>query len=452
MRKLHFIPSGLSCLFFLLIISNSLLAWSEHPMLAKPALKDLEIWKKADSVQAKSLQQFLMETETALAAFLKEYNSKALSKFPNCPPVPVDLEFAATGDAATVLQRFYQAIRVNPNIKVPLYLYVLPGESDFGRPKADPAAITTLNKLGSMVHTHYVWLQEGEWLQPLEVLSTANNEPDYGFDLGLFEDNNTAYGKIYGFGNQSFGNPNLEYSSQAPFHMGFYHEAGILYRFGPFLKQTYLDYRADLYKNLAVFAFQQQQDYWGWRFLGWSMHYIADATMPYHTKPLPGYSTLRMMWINLKAMLGFTKARTNAVQLVSNKHTVIEDFQYQELMKAHQTQNWNHPYLVALTNPAPMVDFSDRFIYDIASRTAADASVKMNKTMKKYFPYHMVSDPSVEVSTLPELDRVSEIVLETKGTEGVDALNQTIADRFKVLGMSLRSILYAVMQESGKNV
>lgn len=451
MKKLQSVSLGL--LFTFAMISHQcLFAWSEHPMLAKPALKDLEIWKKADSISAKSLQQFLMETESALAVFLKEYNAAALSKFPNCPPVPDNLVFTATGDAASVLQRFYQAIRVNPNIKVPLYLYLFPGEDDLGHPKADPAAITTLNKLGSMVNAHYVWVQEGEKLHPLDVLSAANNEPDYGFDLGLFEDNNTAYGAVYGFGNQSFGNPNLEYSSQAPFHMGFYHEAGILYRFGPFLKQTYLDYRADLYKNLAVFAFQQQQDYWGWRFLGWSMHYIADATMPYHTKPLPGYSTLRMMWINLKAMLGFKKARDEAVQLVSNKHTVIEEFQYQELMKAYQTQNWNHPYLLALVNPAPMVEFSDRFIYDIASRSAADASVQMNKTMKKYFPFHMVSDPSVEVSSLPELDHVSEIVLQTKGAEGVDALNQSIADRFKVLGMGLRSLLHNVMKESGREV
>ena len=42
-------------------------------------------------------------------------------------------------------------------------------------------------------------------------------------DIGLFADNGTDFGQGYGFGIQPFGNPNLEYSSQAPFHMGFYH-------------------------------------------------------------------------------------------------------------------------------------------------------------------------------------------------------------------------------------
>jgi hypothetical protein len=63
--------------------------------------------------------------------------------------------------------------------------------------------------------------------------------------------------------------------------------------------------------------------------MGWGMHYLGDVSMPYHSKPLPGVSTLRMIWINLKAILGFPKSRGNAVQLVSNKHTVYEEFQVQ---------------------------------------------------------------------------------------------------------------------------
>ena len=49
-----------------------------------------------------------------------------------------------------------------------------------------------------MMHTRYVRLNEGDLVSPFCVLCTANDEPDYGFDLGLFEDNNTPFGAKYG--------------------------------------------------------------------------------------------------------------------------------------------------------------------------------------------------------------------------------------------------------------
>ena len=163
----------------------------------------------------------------------------------------------------------------------------------------------------------YVWINEGELAHPPDVLTTANNEPDYGIDLGLFKDNMTIQGKQFGFEKQPFGNPNLDYSSQAPFHMSFYHETQFLYRFEPTLKHTFLEQRVNQFRELAIFAFKHDQPYWGWRFLGWSMHYATDATMPYHSKPLPGYSIIQLLWINLKAAPGFRKARRNAIPLFS---------------------------------------------------------------------------------------------------------------------------------------
>src|SRR3990172_2835445 len=67
----------------------------------------------------------------------------------------------------------------------------------------------------------------------------AADEPDYGMDIGLWDDNGTAYGKAYGFGKQPFGNPALEFASQAPFHMGFFHESAIVYKAAGVLRRTY---------------------------------------------------------------------------------------------------------------------------------------------------------------------------------------------------------------------
>lgn len=420
------------------------LAWSEHPMLAHPALKEAINWEKLDSVAAKSLKTFLLEMEPELEKLLDEQEAWSQANLPNYAPRPDELAFKATGNSDDILLRFYLAIRVNPNIKVPLYLHLLPNDDPGERPIADPKDISTLKDISSMENTIYVWLSQGELIAPLDVLSTSNDEPDYGFDLGLFEDNNTAYGQIYGFGTQPFGNPNLEYSSQAPFHMGFFHEAGILYKFGPFLKRTHIDYRISLYKALSEFAFLHNQPYWGWRFMGWGMHYVGDVSMPYHSKPLPGVSVLRMIWINLKAMLGFPKSKDNAVQLVSNRHTVLEEFQVQVLRKAHQQNNWDHPFLQALMNPKELVPFSDNFIVEVAAKDAVNKSILIDKSTEKFMPYSLVSDPKVEANDAPEIKRIVEVIQEEKGQEAVDQMTLDIAERLEAFSMHIRSYMLSI--------
>lgn len=460
-RQIHFISksflNGISgALFAILILISAVFlvfpqkssAWSEHPLLIYPALKNHPAWAKLTPVKAKSLQTFLIEVEKELEKRLAEHEEWSRGNLPNYAPCPDNLRFKATGNPNDILNRFYSAIRVNPDIKVPLYLHLLPNMDTKGRSVAPPADITTLKDVSSMEQTTYTWLNEGEDILPFEVLWTASDEPDYGFDLGLFEDNQTEYGKIYGFGNQPFGNPNLEYSSQAPFHMGFFHEAGILYKFGPFLKQTYIDYRIFLYKALSEFAFKHNQLYWGWRFMGWGMHYVGDVSMPYHMKPLPGVSTSRMLWINAKAMMGATRARDNAVQLVSNRHTVFEEFQVQVLRKAHQENYADHPFMRALQNPVPMVPFSQDFLIDVAARESAEKSKEINRALKRNIPRRMVSDPAIEVSILPELSMLVEVVSEEKGDESVAALTQVIAERMQSFAMHARSFMDSILLSS----
>ncbi len=437
---------------FILLITGLFLAplktiaWSEHPMLVYPALKNHPAWHNQAGVKAKSLQSFLIDVEKELEKFLEEQEIWSRNNLPNYAPCPDVLKFKTSGNPDDILKRFYRAIRVNPDIKVPLYLHLLPNMDTKGRKVAPPSSITTLKDVSSMEHTTYTWLKEGEEVLPFEILWTASDEPDYGFDLGLFEDNNTEYGQQYGFGNQPFGNPNLEYSSQAPFHMGFFHEAGILYKFGPFLKQTYINYRIFLYKALSEFAFKHNQPYWGWRFMGWGMHYVGDVSMPYHMKPLPGVSTSRMLWINAKAIMGAARARDKAVQLVSNRHTVFEEFQVQVLRKTLQENDTEHPFLVALQNPVPMIPFSYDFLINIAANESADKSKEVDKALKKSMPHRMVSDPAIEVSDLPELPRLTEVVREEKGDEEITALTQVIARRMRSFSMHIWSYMDSILE------
>jgi hypothetical protein len=436
-------------IFMVLIqVSQGVNAWSEHPLMAYPALSGIPGISSKPWIPVKSLKAFLLEQEKELEKFLEQREIWLSQNLAYYPPLPNELKFKATGNPEDILDRFFKAIRLNPNVKMKLYLHLLPGEDIGIRPPIDPKLITTLNDISSLEKTNYVELQEGEMVAPLGVLCTANDEPDYGFDLGLFEDNNTPQGNIYGFGVQPFGDPKLEYGSQAPFHMGFYHEAKLVFFFGPFLKKTLPEYRINLFKSLAEFAFASNNHYWGYRFMGWGMHYLGDLSMPYHAVALPGVSPLKMIWTNIKAMLGFPKSKDNAVQLVSNRHSVLEEFQWQVLRTAYTQNNQNHPFFKALKNPIETVEFAPDFIRNTAAKESAKRAKEVDKTLKKWMPKKLVSDPTFATPGSTDLANIIELTKAEKGEEGIENMTNCLAEIFQSYSMHLQSFYFATV---GKN-
>jgi hypothetical protein len=311
--------------------------------------------------------------------------------------------------------------------------------------------VTTLGDTASLAIFSYIQLSEGEKIDPFSILCSASDEPDFGFDLGLFEDNNTDYGLKYGFGKQPFGNPNLEYSSQAPFHMGFFHEAKILYKFGPFLKETYIDYRIFLYKALSEFAFKNNQPYWGWRFLAWGMHYITDSSMPYHMKPLPGVSTSRMIWINLKAVVGAPGAKNRALQIVSNRHAVLESFQSEAIREALYGGEEN-PVKKSLQQPLePSVEFSLGNYLGFYSQNTAESAKSIDQALKDNMPAILVSDPAIEATSRPEMLKITEAIRQKGGEDAVKDMADVLAGRMSALSMYVRSYLESVVKVAAVN-
>lgn len=439
-------------IFFMILLGCSAVSfgWSEHPMMIYPILRTMPAVTSAGPVEVKSLHRFLMEEEQGMEQLLLAQELWAQEHIKNYVARPEALAFSATGTSEDVRQRFFHAIRINPNVTTALYLHLLPGEDSGDRDKVDPYTLTTLSKIYEMLQTTYVRLEEGEFVSPLYVMATATDEVDYGFDLGLFEDNGTSWGLKYGFGNQSFGNPNLEYGTQAPFHMGFYHESWLVFAAAPFLKRTYVEYRIHLYQTLSEYAFSKGQDYWGWRFLGWATHYLNDLSMPYHTSVLPAKGPLAMIWINIKAMLGFPRSRDNAVLLLSNRHTVYEHFQWIALRKAHLSGDNNHPLLKALVNPVDMIAYDNDFPRKVAAREAARLSKQHDKRLRKYTPPYLVSDPAYLISSSSELESLPDWIREAKGEEAIEGMTELIAERFSALSMHTRSFVTAVLESSGR--
>jgi hypothetical protein len=148
-------------------------------------------------------------------------------------------------------------------------------------------------------------------------------------------------------------------------------------------------------------------------------------------------------------MLGFAKSRDNAVQLVSNKHTIIEEYQWQELRRAHQANESEHPFIMALQQGGDVIGFNSDFVREVASRRAVAQSREFDRVIKRNMPSYMVSDPRIEVSQLPEISRIVEIVAEQNGARSTDELNRIIADRFTDVSLSIRSLMFSVFDQTG---
>ena len=232
--------------------------------------------------------------------------------------------------------------------------------------------------------------------------------------------------------------------------MGFYHEAGIVYALAGFLKRTLPEYRVYLYGELARFAFRRGHDYWGHRFLGWALHYVQDLTQPYHARVLPGWSTASMLWINILNALGFTGPRTDAIQLVSNRHLAVESYQRRLLIRLHTRGDATHPVMAALADvkgDSARGAYAPGHIRKKLTREAADQAEPLDAVILKALPKRMVDDPSFELSESPEEKQILEKV--AAGGKGKE-LDRALARLLGAFGGQSRIFARSVLAERKK--
>jgi hypothetical protein len=426
---------------------NELLAWTEHPLFSSPVLSTMPEVRDAQPVKVESLAAFILAEEKGLEKVLAAEETWARNNLPWYMPLPDTLSFKATGNPQDIRERFCHAIRINPQARLRSYLQLLPGEDVKGRSPLTANDLTFLHDTSDWRHTTFVALQDGAMVRPLDVAVTATDEPDLGLDIGLFTDNDTDFGKLYGFGTQPFGNPHLEYGSQAPFHMGFYHEAKIMYLLAGFLKKTYPEYRIHLYKTLSEFAFQTGHPYWGWRFMGWGLHYLGDLAQPYHATVLPRVSTARALWINTEDMIGVHAPKANAIQLVSNRHLALEKFLQIVLQRAYREQQLDNPILVALRSAGASPPYEDRIPRAVVTKLAHAKAAETDKVLAEDMPKQFVSDPRFELGTSAELEQIVERMRAEKGQAAIDKLTLLTADLLAPFAVYGRSYVRTILAE-----
>ncbi len=420
----RFLPAGL-LLALSSIVAMPAMAWSNHALGTWQALSSVFSNANMPDVRAENLTTFLSAEAQALALVLNREEQWARTNVPGYPQRPEALAYRPVADMVQTRARFLAALRINPNVKLPLYLQLKPGTDLRGKAPIHWSEVTTLENATSVKHGVFLRVQEGELVSALDIVASGSDEPDYGLDLGLWDNNlasttsnvakatrptTSASALAYGFGKQPFGNPALEYSSQAPFHMGFFHESPIVYQAASFLRRTYPEYRIHLYQTLAAHAFASGHPYWGWRFAGWALHYVQDLTQPYHAMVLPGISVSRMLWVNAMDLLGAHESKQQLIMRVSNRHAALENYQYRRMRAAYLSGDKSDALLRAAADNTPearhpLPPYSSASVRQVISLQSHDAADATDAALEKILPAKYISDPRyVFGETEPEID------------------------------------------------
>ena len=373
--------------------------WSNHGLLTYWAFKDAPEVAGAPDVVVEPLDAFLRDQEQAVADLLAAQEVWARANAPTYPPRPDELAFKADAsrDAAARQRAFSEALRIAADTRFALFAQALPGVAP---PVARPmrfGEVSTLREPAFSMMRFYR-LEPGEKVVVLPGPPTSAREPDLRTQHNCWEDSPSEWGKRYKLGKLPFGNPALDFNTQAPFHMGFYHQSWLIYRAAPFVARTYPMVRVHQFMGLSRLAFGANHAYWGWRFAAMAMHYVQDLTQPYHASLLPGVSTLRMIAINSVDMLGWHGPKNAMIVLASNRHLALE--RYEALLIYRDTAaGGGSPLIEAVQAKARdglYPAWSDFYLRDVVTQESFDYGERLNAALLTAFPAKYVADPAYD--------------------------------------------------------
>lgn len=424
-------------------------AWSNHALATWQVAAGVPGLAEGPPVVAETLDAFLLSEGHGLEVVLDEAEQWERGHLSYYPARPSELRYQFNPNDSQRRAHFLAALRVNAQVPLKLFVQRPPGTQLSAADRMPVADISILRHSQIVARAPFERLESGSIVAAADVLASASDEPDYGLDIDLFSDNPGSFGRLYGFGKEPFGNPALEYSTQAPFHMGFFHESPIIFQAAPFLTKTLPEYRIHLYLSLARHALGTGHRYWGLRFAGWALHYVQDLTQPYHARVLPNEGVLSMLGTNVVDMLGWHTPKRSMVVLVSNRHQALENYQYHRMYEAYRASNSDDPLLLALRMGASQIDRNNTGIdvvgwvrrsISVDSAAMADAT---DTCLRKVLPAKYVEDPDyIFGETEPDIDLFQ---LSRDGRFEDHALVQNLSGLMLKLGHQTRSLIDRVI-------
>lgn len=396
---------------FCLLISSPAYSWSGHGILFFDVLNGVE---KSDSkaseileskVQIENLNDFLLDTQVELPIVLNQVESWSQKNEPAYRPIPAALMYKPEECRESLENCFRRAIRINQ--KVPLAFYVQDFDHQYeNKSNLDISeyALAFTFYADPLIPTKIKKVMSGDFVSLKTVLSTHVDEPDFGMDINLYDDNLDQYG--YGFGTQPIGLPNNPLITQALFHMSTYQETCFIKFLSPRIKESYPAYRAHLYFSLAKLAKQKGHLYWSARFAAWGFHYLQDLTQPYHSRLFPDYSESQMTLWFAENGLGFKTNFENAKQRIANRHTLaegtLEHVMYHNLENKNRISNALQEY-AGIKNALDCKDVST-FMRTVVSRNGALSAPSFSRDIVDALPAKYVNNPNFIVSDFTDYD------------------------------------------------
>lgn len=428
-------------------------AWSNHALATYRALEVLPEVAQAAPVAAEPLEAFLAAQAQPIARLLAAQDAWAREHIAHYPPLPETLRFdpGVAGQGPQALRRaFLMALRVSPESRLALYVQPDPwGPAPTAAPLPHDAVSALPLSAGDGEKHRFVQLMPGEPVAPLTVIASASDEPDYGMDLNLWEDSPSAWGPLYGFGKLPFGNPSLSFSTQAPFHMGYYHESALIYAAAGFLKRTYPLLRAHQYQGLSILAFKSGHPYWGWRFAGLAAHYVQDLTQPYHASLAPDFSAVRLIGIQILALLGMPGPKDDMIVLLSNRHFVLERYESQMIQasgRARQTTALENA-LHDTSTDARYGAWNDDMLRNVVSLESFDLGEAVTGQMLASVPRRYVADPGFDFGVhAGQIDLMADVARQGAATR--TALEDSIATLMRHFGAHSRNLVRVILQQA----
>ena len=427
------------------------MAWGDHRLPSYRALERMPEVAQAAPAKVESLVEFLRAEEPAIEKLLAQQEAWAAANLNFYPALPAALVFKANPsfDEETRKKAFLMALRVAPNYPFALYFQPDPRKP---RPVGAPlphGAVNTL-PMSAGVAFSYFPLKPDQSIDVLSVLATASEEPDNGVDINLWADNPSEWGKLMGFGPQPFGNPSLPYSSQSPFHMGFYHESPLIYKAAGFVTRTFPLLRHHQFATLSILAFRTGHPYWGWRFAGMALHYLQDLTQPFHASLSPGDGVTKMIGINVLAMAGLPKWKDDLVILLSNRHLALESYQATSMRRNAilQRDSSIEVSLRSMEKDGTYPAWNDNYLRDVVSAQAAAKGATIVQALLDSMPKTYVSDPQFDFGPKSSTIALNDEVDKSASSESRQHLEATIAELLGNYGAHSRNALRGILKTS----
>lgn len=337
------------------IISKPGFAFKDHALLTKNIFLSENLEKTSSTFQkleqqvlTESLEEFVQNVcnnsdhYNVLLSTLRTIEDYSTKNVLNYSSLPKELQFFKDGaekDSKILKSRFLSSLRMNTSMTYETYVRTFKGDKTIQDQLVNQKNTTALKEENvnfdpGVSHSIQVRaLVTGQKVCGRDILITASDEPDYGHDIGLWSDSPNIAGNTdkqrYNFGVQPYGTSTIPFGTQAPFHMGFFHENWLInLAASSIVNHSYVEHRIKQYLELSKFSFATGHDYWGFRFLGWGLHYVQDLNQPYHSTMLPGVGTLKAVGIGLLDKIGITSPQETIIMQAANAHLGFELYSY----------------------------------------------------------------------------------------------------------------------------